>query len=306
MLGMGGGLAHGIAGGGIGGMVLGAAHKQLRERGNATLAVLLDKLGTLGGLSEVSKAAKAHLDDVVSMALAKNTTQRPTPKVNYSSKRFDEEAERIKNLATSPNAVSNHLSKQTAAIANHAPEVAAGVNSKAAGAVKYLSSKLPASYRDPSSSPTLTPNAQKPAASNADMTKFLRTVDAVEKGPTEIFKDVMRGHGTLEEVDALRNVYPASYEEIRRRVLEKCTSLDKPLPYQKAVRLGILFDAPTHESLQADLIQQEQAMYAAKKQTPNPGSGPAPGKKRGSTQKPLQSPQMMAGMFEAASQSEKG
>jgi len=34
-------------GGGLSGMLMGAAHHQVRQRGNATLAVLLDKLGTL-------------------------------------------------------------------------------------------------------------------------------------------------------------------------------------------------------------------------------------------------------------------
>jgi len=36
------------------------------------------------------------------------------------------------------------------------------------------------------------------------MTDFLRKVDAVEMGPDEIFRKVMKGHAGLAEVDTLK------------------------------------------------------------------------------------------------------
>jgi hypothetical protein len=295
-------VGHGLAGG-MGGMLMGAVHNQIRQRGNATLAVLFDKLGTFGGMGEIQKVASTHLDDIVSMALAKNTpAAAPSSRqTNYSESRFSKEAERITSLAASSNAVEKHLSTQTAPMMNHAPEVAKAVNQKAIGAVKYLSTKLPANYQQQNPGPTLTPHALKPAASNADMTKFLRAVDAVED-PEMALKSILKGRGGLPEVDVLKNVYPAMYKEAQMRVKMACSSRTKPLPFQTALRLGILFGEATVPALQPDMIQQQMKMYASKQPPPNPGA--PKGKGRGSTQKKLQSPDMLAGMFESASQSE--
>jgi hypothetical protein len=135
------------------------------------------------------------------------------------------------------------------------------------------------------------------------MTGFLRAVDAVEDGPDAIIRHVLRGHGTLEEVDALKTVYPAYYQEAQQRVKLACASRTSPVRYQTAVRLGILFDEATDPSLQADLIQQEQKMYAmsGKPQGPPPPGG---GKRGGTRSKPLKLATMMGSMFEAGSQQE--
>lgn len=296
---------HGFLGGSIGGMLLGAVHHQVRQRGNATLAVLLDKLGTFGGLSEMHAGSMGRLESVIDTALAKGSAEKvPLKPRDFSPGRFEKEAGRISKLAAAPEAVERHLHSQTMPIGGHAPEVAAEVNKKAAGAVRYLGTKLPPGYtggKDPR--PTLTPNV-KSAVSKPAMTGFLRAVDAVEGGPEEIIKHALRGHGTLEEVDALKNVFPAYYEEARQRVMLKCSSRTEPVPFQTACRLGILFDMPTDPSLQADLIQQEQQMYA--QMAPKPQPPPPGGGKKGSRSKPLKLATMMGGMFEPGSQQETG
>lgn len=309
MLGGAGGEAEGGHGGalagGIGGMLLGAAHHQIRNRGNATLAVLLDKLGTFGGLSEMHAASMGRLDGAIDTALARGSTERmPVKPRNYSPERFEEEARKVAKLNASPESVTRHLQSQTMAIGNHAPEVAAEVNKKAANAVRYLGSKLPPGYtngKDPR--PTLTPNI-KPVVSKPAMTAFLRAKDAIEAGPEEIVKDALRGHGTLAETDVLKNVFPDYYEEARQRVMLKCSSRTDPVPFQTACRLGILFDMPTVPGLQADLIQQEQQMYA--QMAPKPGPPPPGGGKKGSRTKPLKLATMMGGMFESGSAQESG
>jgi hypothetical protein len=293
-----------VLAGGIGGMLLGAAHHQMRQRGNATLAVLLDKLGTFGGLSEMHAGSMARLDGAIDTALARGSTEQlpPVKPRDFSHGRFEQEAKRVAALSAAPETVKSHLGKQTAPLQGHAPEIAAAVNQKVAAAVRYLGTKLPPGYTDTGPNPTLTPNVRPPVSKPA-MTEFLRSVDAVEKGPDGILRDVLRGHGTLEEADAMKSVYPAYYEEARQRVFAKCSSRSAPVPFQTAVRLGILFDMPTDPSLQADLIQQEQQMYA--QMAPKPGPPPPGGGKRGSRSKPLKLATMMGGMFESGSQEKK-
>ena len=290
-----GGAGHAL-GGGVGGMVMGALHHQVRERGNATMAVLLDKLGTLSGLSEMQVAATKKLDGVLNTALGANAGRIAPMRGDYSPKRFAKEASRIASLAAAPQEVDKHLGKQVAPIAGHAPEIADAVKSKATNVVKFLGSKLPASYQE--APPTLTPNAYKKSASSSEMTDFLRSVDAVEAGPHEIIKHALRGNATMAEVDVLKNVYPSSFADAQSKVLEKCASRTKPLPFQTAMRLGLLFDVPTDASLAPEMVQQEQVVYAKKPAAPQPGASP---RNRGSTQKPLKTPDMLAGMFESAS-----
>jgi len=265
------------------------------------MAVMLDKLGTLSGLSEMQITATKKLDGVLNTALGNNAARVSPVRGNYSSKRFAKEAERIAALAAAPQEVEKHLGKQVAPIAGHAPEIADAVRSKATNVVKFLSSKLPATYQD--APPTLTPNAYKKVASSSEMTDFLRSVDAVEAGPHEIIKHALRGNATLAEIDVLKNVYPSSFADAQSKVLEKCAGRNKPLPFQTAIRLGLLFDVPTDASLDPATVQQEQMVYAKKPASPQPGTS---GRGRGSTQKPLKSPDMLAGMFEVASQEDRG
>lgn len=285
--------------GGIGGMLIGAAHHQIRQRGNATLAVLLDKLGTFGGLSEMHAASMGRLDSSINTALARGASEKMSPvkKMNFDASRFEQEAKRVSDLAGAPDAVKQHMHSQTMAIGNHAPEVAAAVNQKAVAAVRYLSTKLPPAYTNSEGTrPTLTPRI-KPVVSKPAMTGFLRAVDAVERKPEETIKNILKGHGTLEDADALKNVYPAYYAEAQERVQRICETRETPVPFQTAVRLGILFDIPTTPGMQPDLIQQEQQMYAAiaKPQGPPPPGGG----KKGSRSKPLKLATMMGSMFES-------
>jgi|SRR5882724_1433341 len=304
MMGMMAGEAAGHAlGGGIGGMLLGAAHHQVRQRGNATLAVLLDKLGTFGGLSEMHASSMGKLDSAIHIALGRAEDERvPMKPRDFGAGRFEKEATRIAALAAAPEAVDKHLHTQTAPLSGHAPEVAAAVNTKASAAVRYLGTKLPPGFTGKDAAPSLTPNV-KPVVSKPAMTGFLRAVDAVEGGPDSIIRHVLKGHGTLEEVDALKSVYPAYYAEAQQRIKLACSSRTTPVPYQTAVRLGILFDEATDPSLQADLIQQEQKMYAA--QGPKPGPPPPGGSKRGSRSKPMKLATMMGSMFESGSSQEE-
>lgn len=302
--GMLGGEGHHL-GGGLGGMMLGAVHNQVRLRGNATLAVLLDKLGTFGGMSEAHATAMRRLDGAIDTALGKSVASpKPAPKRSFTKERFDDAAAHVSALASSSAAVDAHLQKQTAAIATHAPDVAKAVAGKAAATLKYLQSKLPASYKEAPATTTLTPHVNKPAASNADMTKFLRAKDASEMPAEDLFADILRGHGGQEEVDALKAIYPATYEEARTRVMQKCSAREHPVPYQTTLRLGMLFDEATTPGLAPDMIQQQQMIYAPKPQAPNPGAPKSGG--RGSTQKPLKSFDMVGSMFSGHDSDSKG
>lgn len=290
MLGMGHGAMSGVAGGGLLGMASGALHHAVRERGNATAAVLLDKLGTFSGLSEMHAGAMGRLDGAIKGALTHTTRTAMSGKTDFSAGRFEKEAKRVSTLAAAPAAIDRHLESQTAALGSHAPDVASEVRIKATSAVKYLTSKLPASYSAPTS--PLTPQVKGPVSAS-ERNEFLRAVDTVED-PEDAVRRVLRGHGGVVEVDALKANFPEYYAETQKRVLSLCSSRTKAVPYQTAVRLGTLFDAPTDLSLTPDSMMVQQQMYAGAK---TQGGAPGNPKGRGSTTKPLKTTAMMASMF---------
>lgn len=291
MLGMGHGAVSGVAGGGLLGMASGALHHVVRERGNATAAVLLDKLGTFSGLSEMHVGAMSRLDGAIKGALTHTTRTAMSGKTDFSAGRFEKEAKRVSALASAPAAIDRHLESQTAALGSHAPDVASEVRIKATSAVKYLTSKLPASYSTPAS--PLTPQVKGPVSAS-ERNEFLRAVDTVED-PEDAVRRVLRGHGGVVEVDALKANFPEYYAETQKRVIDMCSSRTRAIPYQTAVRLGTLFDAPTDLSLTPDSQQVQQQMYAGAKQGGAPqGTGKGP---HGSTTKPLKTTAMMASMF---------
>lgn len=308
ILGGAGGEAEGGHGGGVmgalTGMIMGAAHHQIRQRGNATAAVLLDKLGTMAGLSEMQVGATNRLDSIISGALkrgARKEALREMKKVDFSEERFDKEAKRVQDLGAH-SGLDAHLASRTAALAGHAPEVADAVKQKSVAAVRFLNSKLPAEYLKTDQQPTLTPNL-KPTVSKVAMTKFLRAADAVNKGPEAIVKDALSGAATLDEIEALREVFPDYYQDAQERVQLACASKTSPIPFQTAVNLGILFDTPTLPCLAPDMIQQEQKMYA--QMAPPPGPPPPGGGKKGSRTKPLKIATMSASMFESGLEDKK-
>lgn len=290
--------AHSLANGnipGAAGMVAASAARQaLREHGNAYAALMLDRLSTWGGISKAVAETNEGIDAALGSAMGgKRPVGRPSsPKSSLG--RYDEEAKRVRTLASvAPAVVAAHLQHATSSMQMHAPELQKALASQTSKATQYLASALPPSA-DPTSS--LTPHLDEAHVSAEQKIQFLRKVDAVEGGPPAILKRLASGRMTPEDVDVLKKVYPNTLDEIRQKVAERCADRSKPVPYPLRIQLGTLLDVPTDATLEPQFIQAIRAGYAASA----PKATPADATPKKGASKTLKSLDQSKGMVESA------
>jgi hypothetical protein len=125
--------------------------------------------------------------------------------------------------------------------------------------------------KHPIAANTLQPHLDESLPSAAEMSRFVR-VAAVVDDPTVLFDSLRRGDLTHDEVDTAREVYPEMYAELQQTVLTAVSQLDKPLPYDKALSLGLLVGVPAHPSMTPEYIAAQQAALTA---PPEQGQPPA-------------------------------
>jgi hypothetical protein len=204
----------------------------------------------------VSKAKKPtkqlSLRTLINSGYAVNYETREAPKSKQEA--FTNTAKNLEALANDEQLMVDHLAKSTARIAQAAPEISNQTHTVLINATKFLENKLP---KDPSQ-----PNvfAREYQPSSMEIAKFERYMQAVEH-PLSVFDDMERGTLTREHVEALKAVYPAMYEQLRQEIIDKVTTEDEKIPYNKKVQLGILLDVPTDLSLEPTNIAGLQANF---------------------------------------------
>jgi hypothetical protein len=234
------------------------AHRAVAEHGNAYAALLLDRLASMGGVSE----AAAHVDETIDLAIGKFMSERGreygTEHAKVSLDHYENEESRVRSIAAlAPGVIAAHVQDVSGSLNTHLPKVAQALQSQAVANAAYLKSKLPPQ----DSSPSLTPQLDKQKASDPDKASFLRSVRAVEGGPGGVAKRLADGSLSTEDVDWLKSQAPKSYQELKTKILEKCASLKRPLDYDKRTRLGLLFDIATDPTLDPVFVQVVQEHY---------------------------------------------
>jgi hypothetical protein len=81
-----------------------------------------------------------------------------------------------------------------------------------------------------------------------------------------VLADLRSGDITPEAVEALRQVYPQLYEQMRQTVVREMARSGGSVGYDRRISLGVLFGVPTDPALTPRHMAITQAMYAA--QTP--------------------------------------
>jgi hypothetical protein len=281
--------------------LLGAVgHQVVRAHGNAYTALLLDKLSSMGSVSEaamqfnhqIGRAIRTSISDEVP-AIAGHGVHTAIDEKNYVKERKKLEAlERL-----TPDAREEQLAAAVSPAAAHSPGLAAQLKQKTIAATDFLKSKAPPQLLPQN---TLTPHLEKPAASAEEQAKFLRYTAAVEGGPIAIMGRLAKGQMTLEDAETFKTVFPKAYEDTRAQIAQQCTESKKPIPYQRRLQLATLFDLPTDPTVTADFIKQTQPILSANIQqqsTPNPVNGKP---KRGSSTAKLKIASQIQGPFERA------
>jgi hypothetical protein len=178
--------------------------------------------------------------------------------------------QRYQDAARDPSVMADRISQATGKLGDNAPKVAASVNSKVASAVSFLASKAPKGSEDMN---LLRPEKKK-RYSDLEKETFSRYLKAVQD-PLSVLDDMKANRLTRESVEALKNVYPELYGQVRTEVIKQAATQKTAVPYNKSVQLGILFDAPTDVTMTPEMLSALQQSFS---QQPAQGAEKAGGK----------------------------
>lgn len=140
-----------------------------------------------------------------------------------------------------------------------APKTAMATRGKAQAAAQYLVSNMPAPPAPDANPNVLRAQCYIPPTSD-EIARFARRVAAVNN-PEEVLDALEANALTEEHVDAIKNVYPKLYEDIRTAALESLSGAKELLPHWKRVQLGLLLDLPLDPSLNPTHIRISQSIY---------------------------------------------
>ena len=194
---------------------------------------------------------------------------------------YDEVADRVRRTTTNPAIMRRDAEEDAQQYAEGSPEGAAEVVAQSERAIEALQDALPKGI----TSPTLLTHKMDPnqLVSDAERAAFMRFAHAVDN-PLSIMEDIKSGMLTFETVDAIREVYPALYDQVREGIVAAIQGGDSLPPYGMLLQLGTLFpEVPTVAALDPSMIQLLQAPYMARETGSeggkmSQGPGPAPQK----------------------------
>lgn len=262
---------------GMGGLAS-AAHHFFRERGSSYLAAAADKLAQISAVRRATLAVDRKIENGIDTFLSKRGAPSRIPAATaylanrgqsrervYEDKRAD-----VQRMVMNPAAHMERAAQLVAPFAAHAPMTAAAVTDKAMTASQNLAAKLPQTPARPGS---LTPTLDKRRVPPAEKAKFARYAAAVEN-PLSVLDDMRAGRLSREGVQALKDNSPELLNHIKTTIMEKISSGEKKLSYEKRIQLGVLFGVPTDPSLEPDFIASIQGMYAEAAQGQQQGGAP--------------------------------
>jgi hypothetical protein len=161
-----------------------------------------------------------------------------------------------------------------------APKVATGVAAVTSRAVSYLASQAPPG-RMPGG--VLAGPDAKPRYSDTELSKFQRTVDAVEH-PAQVIEEAKNGRLSRDGINAIRAVYPLMYQKMQEQVMSDLAKMDpSKMPYEQKLMIGILLGVPADDTMTPAFTS---TMQASKAQDTPPPQKPAK-QATGATKRPL-------------------
>jgi hypothetical protein len=169
---------------------------------------------------------------------------------------FTRRSKELTEFLSNPQKTVERIKKNTGDVTEVAPNVATAMQIKTVQAARYLYDRMP----KPLIEHTLLQKKFKP--SDLELAKFER-IAAVIDNPENALKSLRAGMLTVEEVDALREVYPRMYERIVVAIAEQVPELREKLPYKEQVQLSILFGVPVSATMEPEFVMTMAAIDAA-------------------------------------------
>lgn len=270
-----GGLMHGPIGA-LGGIAAAGANKLMRTYGNQIAADVLNRATTVRAIQAASTRVEDRIGQSVSRFLSsakqgaeagalESGTHRKVPPTRAA---YDQSVSFVREAKANPEAFQAKIAQATTPIAHAAPNVTTAMAMTAIKGVDFLASKAPPPHVDVFS---LKPAAPLPRSKtlSIDEFRYLRFQEGVEH-PMSVLDGLEDGTISREGVEAVREVYPKLYETMQRSVWDALSkeAANDQLDEQKAIRLGILLDMPTHYTLDPAFIAAMQATKLPPEQAP--------------------------------------
>jgi hypothetical protein len=221
------------------------------------------RLAVLDALERKSTEDDADQSNSVELLFGGGAGRKPSLKAGLNAKEFAAVRASLDGILTQPESV---FSQVPAEVSSAAPSTSAAMAAKVAQVAQYLDSVAP---KDPNVG---MPVAIKPpwAPSQSDLDKFSQAVEAVEN-PARVLKNMSQGYVSSVQLDAIRAVYPALYQNLQQKISERLATWEKPLAYSQKLAL-VPFLGP-----QALGMSQQQAQILQELQTQAAGSQPGNG-----------------------------
>jgi hypothetical protein len=245
------------------GLAISAAANVIRRRGPSTAAVALDRLAAIGGIGRIARRSEEELADAAGAFLRRKGPARPGAKTGAlgdlgPEKKYLRALEMVRSIASDPHA-GEHLQGSLSRLESHAPGVAAQVTKTLSRITTYLLSKVPPDTTDPADP---LPHLHAGTGSLALKDEFMAAWE-VAQHPDSVAQELREGHVNLDTMEALRAMFPAKAEYLKRTMMEQLASMEEPPPYQQLLHLSILFDTPLDMTMQPEFIRDVQDAYVS-------------------------------------------
>lgn len=164
------------------------------------------------------------------------------------------------------------MQKKLEGFEDAAPQVASQLAAANVRGMMFLKSKLP---QNTLAGSDIFPDSVKIMPSDSEQASFKRYVESV-MDPMDTLNKFVEGRLQREHVEALQAVYPQLYGQIQSQVVDAMTNSEKPISYEKKLRVATLLNIPTMAAMTPDFMQALQASYALPNGEPNGRMGAKP------------------------------
>lgn len=251
-----GALGYGIAGS--------IAHKLIRERGRSVIASIADRVSNLdSGLDLAAQRFAGKLTEAPKRALAPTSLG-----VGELTQRYQQAAAAVKDFQQ-PDQQQARLAAPVQRFADSYPSLAATVQGQVQKANMFLASKLPVEATRAATS--FTPDATKSHVPASEMSKFLRFVRGATQ-PAAVIDDLSHGKLDRQGLEAMKEVFPEMFGDLRKRVMTYAAERGDELPFQQRILLSLVFDFAGDKSMTPAFAREIQGAFA-ETMTPQPESG---------------------------------
>lgn len=226
------------------------------ERASATIGKVIDSMASAGGkaASAVRPYAEPASLNILLRAIIGDEGDKPRDRQDG----YRKAVKRLAELTSDPGTTAEKYGEGMHHLKQAAPEVTQSVLDAQMRALQAVYERAP---KNPDAGMMLNPQQRDWQPSDSDLAKWERYTAAVAD-PFSVLDDLRHGNVTPEAVDALRDVYPNLYEDMRLQLTQRASELRTAIPYHDRMQLSILFGTALDPTLDAGFVNAVQNSYA--------------------------------------------